>query len=64
MLVFADVSAERKDGASGRNKLVLGQDQSAVPAGRCGAPKPTRTCPITAVQQRQVTPVSANTQTH
>lgn len=57
MLVFPDVSAEREDGA---HKLVLDEDQSAVPAGRTRAPRPTHTCPIPTVQQRQATPVSAS----
>lgn len=57
MLVFPDVSTEREDGA---HKLVLDEDQSAVPAGRTRAPGPTHTCPIPAVQQRQATPVSAS----
>lgn len=64
MLVFTDVSAEREDRAHGRNKLALGEDQSAVPAGRTRAPEPTCTCPIPAVQQRQATPVSASACRH
>lgn len=60
MVVFPDVSAEREYGAHGRIKLVLDEDQSAVSAGRPGAPRPTHKGAHPAVQQRQATPVSAS----
>lgn len=59
MVVFPDISAEREDGAHGCNKLILDEDQSAVPAGRTRAPRPTHSGAIPTVQQRQATPVSA-----
>ncbi len=60
LVVFPDISAEREDGAHGCNKLVLDEDQSAVPARRAGAPRPTHTRAIPTVQQRQAPPVSAS----
>lgn len=59
MVVFPDISAEREDGAHGHNKHILDKNQSAVPAGRTRAPRPTHTGAIPTVQQRQATPVSA-----